>query len=241
MSWVNDLVSNSSASRHIAWAGEVEFGGCAEDDRTGRTVTLILRRPPVELASAHPFSAHTRRRKGFAGTQFEVNLQLVHGAGPIGMHSLMLLHWGASAKGETAKFLVGYDDPKHPFLACTRASAAGAGTRWMAAFIEVDGQSAAVDQRQRAAAESAMAPKKQEMKNSNLAHIFTKNPVFWQFIENTQGEHIGNQMEADGWLKMECNVSSKSELDSDSTAAARFTDLRMAFVDWQEAAGISTF
>jgi hypothetical protein len=233
--WMDDLVSASPAARHVAYAGEIEFAGCTEDDRTGRTVSFLLRRPVEDLSTAHPFSAHTRRRRGHAGTQFEAALQLLHGAGPGGMHSMMLLNWGAGPKGEIAKFLLTFDQEKHPFLVCQRAAKDQAPTRWMAAFVEIDETSQAVDQKQRAAVETALAPRKpkQQIRNSNLAAQFIKNPVFWQFIEQTYGEHVSDALEADGWLKLELKISSKAELDSGPMMNEMFDALRTEFVDWQ--------
>jgi hypothetical protein len=246
--WVNDLVDASPVARHVAYAGELEFAGCTEDDRTGRTVTFLLRRPLEDMTKAHPFSAHTRRRRGHAGTLFEVSLQLISGAGPTGMHSMMLLNWGAGPKGETAKFLLNFEEAKHPFLQCQRAAREQEATRWMAAFIETDDQSQAVDQKQRAAVERStsiiagteafvhgkepMRKPKQQIKNSNLAAQFIKNERFWKYLKEMHGHEVTSTNDADRALKWITDVSSKAEFDS-HPKDNWFDDLRGEFVQWQ--------
>lgn len=233
--WLNSLVDASPAKRHVAYAGELEFAGCTEDDRTGRTVTFLLRRPVEELSTSHPFSAHTRRRKGFAGTQFEASLQIIGGQGPVGLQSMMLLNWGASPKGETVKFLLNYEAEKHPFLVCQRAARDQEPTRWMAVFVETDDQSQVVDQAQRSAVEETLLPRKpkQQIKNSNLARLFTKNERFWKYMTEMHGFVATDEYDADMALKAFLQIDSKADLDRDDAAAAEFDDLRIDFVDWQ--------
>lgn len=266
--WLNSLVDASPAARHVAYAGEVEFGGCTEDDRTGRTVTFLLRRQKEELDSSHPFSAHTRRRRGHAGTQFEASLQLIDGQGPIGMRSMMLLNWGASPKGETVKFLLTFEDEKHPFLVCQRAAKDAQPTRWMVVFAETDDQSQVVDQQQRAAIEgvhrnicvecnsrlrieasgphqgtlrghlasctAATSPPKlkQQIRNSNLAAMFIKNPRFHQFMRDIHGFHATDEHDADLALKALLGIDSKADLDAPA-GGEMFKSLREEFVEWQ--------
>lgn len=235
--WLDDLVDASPAASHIAYAGEIEFAGCTEDDRTGRTVTFLLRREKEDLLKAHPFSAHTRRRRGHAGTQFEMSLASLNEKGnePIGMFSVMLLNWGASPKGETVKFLLGFEQEKHPFLVCQRAGKDQPGTCWMAAFIETDDQSQAVNQKQREKVEQAatLRKPKQQIKNSNLAAQFIKNPRFWEFLNTTFGYRVKSTMEADGALKALTEADSKSQFDQPGIFGIRFNDLREEFVEWQ--------
>lgn len=231
--WLNTLVDASPAKRHIAYAGELEFAGCTEDDRTGRTVTFLLRRSVEELMTAHPFSAHTRRRRGHAGTLFEASLQIIGGQGPAGMQSMMLLNWGASPKGETARFLLNYEAEKHPFLVCQRAGKDVQPTRWMAVFVETDDQSQVIDQAQRAAVEQALKPK-QQLKDSNLARVFTKNERFWKFMVEINGFHVTDEYEADAALKGYLGIDSKADLDRGGKATDDFAQLRQEFVEWQE-------
>lgn len=235
--WLNDLVDASPASRHIAYAGEIEFAGCTEDDRTGRTVTFLLRRPVEELLTSHPFSAHTRRRKGHAGTMFEMSLGALDDPKtgtlpPIGIFSVMLLNWGASPKGETTKFLLNFEQEKHPFLVCQRAAKDQQPTRWMAVFIETDDQSQVVDQQQRAAVEQIAAPKKQQIRNSNLAAMFIKNPRFHQFMRDIHGFHATDEHDADLALKALLGIDSKADLDA-PMGGEMFNALREEFVEWQ--------
>lgn len=270
--WLDDVVDSSPVASHVAYAGEIEFAGCTEDDRTGRTVTFLLRRPVEELSKAHPFSAHTRRRRGHAGTLFEVSLAVLEAAdptrAPAGVQSMMLLNWGSGPKGETTKFLLTFDEDKHPFLACQRVAREVAATRWMAVFVEVDDQSSPVNQTQRAALEFGGAgdpriegesvcmicracpiercicdvPRrkpKQQIKNSNLAAQFIKNPHFYAFLLDEFGYEVSNPREADVVLKALLMISSKAELDDTATQFPDdFDVMRETFVSWQQRKGI---
>lgn len=153
---------------------------------------------------------------------------------PIGILSVMLLNWGASPKGETAKFLLNYEAEKHPFLVCQRAAKDQQPTRWMAVFIETDDQSQVVDQAQRAAVEQTMLPRKpkQQIKDSNLARLFTKNERFWRFMVETFGFHVTDEFEADVALKAHLQIDSKADLDR--APNEDFAQLREEFVVWQE-------
>jgi hypothetical protein len=231
-SWLDDLVDSSAVKRHVAWAGELEFKSATESDRAGRTVQFLLRRQQQELASAHPFSAHTRRRRGHAGTMFLMSLEPLNGGPPLA-GGAMLLNWASTPKGETVTFLINYEAERHPFLSCTRAGKDQEPTRWMAVFIEEDEQSAPVDQVQRAAVEQALTRKpKQQIKDSNLARLFTKNERFWRYMREEHGFHVTDEFEADVALKALLGIDSKADLDREPHED--WTLLREAFVQWQE-------
>lgn len=229
--WLDSLVDASPIARHVAWAGEVSFLRASEDDKTGRVVMLMLHRRPEELRTAHPFSAHTRRRRGHAGSMFEAAFSPI-GLGPDFAGGVMLLNWGAAPKGETVTLLLNYESDRHPFFACTRAAKDQEPTRWMATFVEVDDQSAPVDRKQRDAVERPRKPK-QQIKNSNLAAQFIKNPRFWKYMTEMYGGEVDSDREADAALKLLLGIDSKAELDLPSKAA-EFDDLRIDFVDWQQ-------
>lgn len=234
-SWLDDVVDNSPAKRHVVWAGELEFKAASENDRVGRTVQFALRRPPNELGTAHPFSAHTRRRRGHAGAMFTMSLEPI-GPGQPMFGGAMLLNWSASPKGETVTFLINYEAEHHPFMGCKRAAKDVEPSRWMAVFVEEDDTSAPVDQQQRAAAEQALAPRKpkQQIRNSNLAAQWTKNPKFWKYMTEMFGFHVTSEQEADMALKAHLAIDSKADLDRGTMKAAEFEDLRIDFVEWQE-------
>lgn len=253
--WLDDLVDSSPAARHVAWAGEVSFLSAREDDRTGRVVQLALHRRPEELRTAHPFSAHTRRRRGHTGTVFEASFSPIE-AGPEFIGGMMLLNWGSGPKGDTATFLINFESERHPFLTCQRSAKDQPATRWMAVFVETDEQSAPVDQKQRERVEDIQRsvdvehaaellgvppPKrkpKQQIKNSNLAAQFIKNERFWRFAREAHGDlSVDNTADADTFLKHYCEVSSKAELDRVPYAMQEFDRLREEFVAWQQERG----
>jgi hypothetical protein len=259
--WLTDLVDKSPLKRHVAWAGELEFRSATESDRIGRTVQFTLRRQPKDLGTAHPFSAHTRRRRGRAGTMFTMSLDPI-GPGQAFVGGAMLLNWSASPKGETVTFLLNFEPERHPFLGCTRPAKGVEASRWMAVFVEEDDQSAPVDQHDRDAF-SALCPDpaiegqsvcmvcrkspaercicdvpakrkpKQQIKNSNLARIFTKSERFWKFLSEVHGFIATDEHSADDALKALLAIDSKADLDR-GMKAAEFEDLRIEYVDWQE-------
>lgn len=250
--WLDDLKGRPMA-RNVAWAGELVFAGANESDRGGRTVRFTVVRSAEEKGQAHPFAAHTMRRKGFAGTRFQMALTPFEECRlPEFLSEVILLGWTDGPKGATVTFGLPLDDIRlkhdgqnsqiisglqHPFIGCTRAAKGNAPSRWMAVFVELNDEDAPVDQVQRAKVEKP----KQKIRNSNLAAQFIKNPRFHEYLERRHGAGaILSAADADRWLKVACAIESKAQLDSEPTAAEVFDLLRQDFVDWQIARGYDT-
>ena len=234
--WLQGL-SDRPMAQHVAWAGELIFAGANESDRAGRTVRFTVVRSSEERGQAHPFAAHTMRRKGFAGTRFIMSLDRFEECqtGPSEFASeVILLGWTDGPKGATATFGLPLDAPTHPFLGCTRPAKGAVPSRWTAVFVELNDEDAPVNQVQRAKVEKP----KQKIRNSNLAAQFIKNPNFEQYVIQEHG--LTEEDNVDEWLKAACGITSKAELDRDQTAAREFDLIRQDFVRWQEQRGIDT-
>jgi hypothetical protein len=230
--WIDKLVSEHTR-KHIAWVGETEFCGAAEDDRTGRTVQFRLVRKPEELLAAHPFATYTRRRRGHAGTRFEAVFNAVEGWQVL--CEVMLLNWGDGPGGATVKFLLDLALDDHPFLKCTRRAKEKAGTAFMVVFMEVDDDNTIVNQEQR---ERVEGHSKQHL--SNVAAMMVKNNRLHLWLREIVDEDIAwDTQKSDQWLKETLSISSKAELDNEENiqAISGFHRLRAAFVEWQERQG----
>lgn len=234
--WLEDLADRPMA-QHVAWAGELVFAGATESDRSGRTVRFTVVRAEKERGQAHPFAAHTMRRKGFAGTRFIMGLDRFEDSktGPSEFSSeVILLGWTDGPKGATATFGLPLDSPVHPFLGCTRPAKDAVPSRWMAVFVELNDEDAPVNQVQRAKVEKP----KQRIRNSNLAAQLIKNPNFWRYLEDCFGGRVSTAEDADRLLKVAFSIDSKAQLDSEPDAAQAFDAMRETFVGWQVARGI---
>lgn len=238
--WINELTNEvaPSAKILIAWSGEVEFVKAAEDDSAGRTLKLKLIRPPE---GQHPFAQFTRRRRGQAGTRFNVAFAEIGGVQEL-MVELMLLNWAAGPRGEQVTFEVNAPDISHPFLHCRRASKDTPGTRWMITVVEIDDSEQAVQQEKQELVERAERIGNSQ-KLSNVARLLTKNENFHRFLRDTEDAEVEWNVDiADEWLKARCGIDSKAELDSSGPEAVRpivaFHKTRTRFVSWQEDQGL---
>lgn len=223
----------------VGWKGELEFAGCTEDDRAGRTVKFRLVRRPEELASSHPFATFTRRRGKMAGTIFEGSIFSV--ASPDAATyagELMLINWSDGPQGATVSFLLDPDSERHPFLGYSRPSKQEPGSRFMAVLLEKGDDGAVIDQEQRERAERVQKTGKTQTL-SNVAAMIIKNPRFHDFLREKIEAVDWSQSRADKWLKGVLKIDSKSALDDPKNAQviAGFHRIRKAFVTWQEEQG----
>jgi hypothetical protein len=240
--WIDSLVTTTAPTTavYIAWAGEVEFVGASESDSAGRRVKLRLVRPPEQSTQINPFAAFTRRRRGHAGTRFDVSVVAI-----VGLHESMmemaLANWADDPRGSTVTFILGNTEA-HPFMHDTRASKDQPGTRYMMTFVEKKDDETLVRQDQ-ADREVHRIRTGRSQTLSNAARLLTKNQRFWDWLRETQDDSLQwDTVTADHWLKSQCGVESKTELDADDTPEAaskiiQFHKLRAAFVDWQTAQG----
>jgi hypothetical protein len=218
----------------IAWKGEFEFCGATESDNGGRTVRFRLIKDPGE----HPFAKFTRKRGKRAGTIFAGAITRVKDASVAYSDEVMLAGWADGPQGATVTFWLSPDEPRHPFLGCSRATSGSPGDRFTAAFVELGDDGTAVDQEAAERHErAAQTGKYQHL--SNVAALFMKNHRFHDFLRDRVDLRDWNEDLADKWIKHICKIDSKSELDDpkNEQAITAFVRIKNRFVAWQEDMG----
>jgi len=60
---------------------------------------------------------------------------------------------------------------------------------------------------------------------ARLAGIWCNEPKFWRWIRTVGGPEIDNDMQAAAWIRAECEVASRVELDHNDRASMRFQEL----------------
>jgi hypothetical protein len=146
----------------------------------------------------------------------------------------MLAGWADGPQGATVTFWLSPDEPRHPFLGCTRASAQTPGDRFTAAFVELADDGTAVEQEAAERHEKAAQTGKYQHL-SNVAALFIKNPRFHDFLRDRVDLRDWTTDLADKWLKHYLKIDSKSELDDPKNrdAIAGFVRIKEKFVAWQ--------
>jgi len=244
-SWIDEVIAsaNPKTAQRIYWAGEVEFLSAAEGDVMGRTVKLRLVRGPEEHALVNPFAKATRKRKGFAGTFFEMTLSLL--GGPEGGDDTMtlstvLLGWSDGPKGATATLKISDEEEGgHPFMYFKRPSSEGPGTRWMAVFVELTDDVQPVNQQQAAICDSRIEnapvdhpPAKVKSYAQNAA-ILIQSPAFALYLqERVDGSRGWDAETIDTWLKAKLGITSKTELNAPGPARTAFDAIKSNYVEW---------
>lgn len=66
-----------------------------------------------------------------------------------------------------------------------------------------------------------------------IAGMLCRDPDFWTFINDTQGDEVTSEFECAAWLKMFLNIESRSELKTDKNARENFAKLRKGFESWK--------
>lgn len=227
-----------SSGRKIAWSGELEFSGANESDNGGRTVRFRLIRDPADLGLANPFATFTRRRGKRAGTIFMAAITRVKDASMAYSDEAMLAGWADGPQGSTVTFWLSPDDPRHPFLGCTRTTPQIPGDRFTAAFVELDEDGSAVEQEAVERHEQAKQTGKYQHL-SNVAALFIKNPRFHDFLCDRVKAWDWSSDSANKWLKSHLKIDSKADLDDpkNAEAIAGFVLIKQSFVSWQQDMG----
>lgn len=71
---------------------------------------------------------------------------------------------------------------------------------------------------------------------SKLAGMWCHDPNFSKFVQSIFYEcGIGADPSIDSFIKLECGIKSKIELDHDSIAAEKFHKIRHRFIEWTDA------
>jgi hypothetical protein len=240
MGWIDEVIAaaDPKAARHVYWAGAVEFLSAAENDVTGRTVKLRTLRGPEEFASINPFALATRRRKGHAGTFFEMTLSLL--GGPEGSevprsYATVLLNWSDGPQGATVTLKVSDDHVVHPFMFCKRPSAGVLGTQWMAVFVEQTNDEQPVDQTkaQFTIRDSRIENDRPIMSYAQNVGILIKSAAFALYLqERVDGNREWDAESIDTWLKAKLGIKSKTELNLPCPARTACEAIRSNYIEW---------
>ena len=86
-------------------------------------------------------------------------------------------------------------------------------------------------------------PKAEAPKGGALARLaaqFCADPQFWQFVDETFSDHITTADQCALWMRCQCEIRSRAELDSNEEAAEHFhMYIRKPFVTWKAKRGIA--
>lgn len=205
----------------ISFKGELEFSGCHEDDRSGRTVRFRIVKRPEDQGLAHPFAGGRRRKAKIPGTRFFSTFASVQSGDVVHFGETMLLGWTDGPGGSFVTLLLDNESDAHPFLGYSRASRGAPGTRFMGALAEIDDD----ETPRRAEPEPEKHEHKAGRKTSNDAAILSKDSRFHDWLNEHVRTDDWTEKSADDWIKGVCRISSKRELDADSPALERYLKL----------------
>lgn len=201
-----------------AWQGEMEFLGATWNDRDGRSAALRLIGTPGD-DSEHPFKHFTRSRGGRGGTRFQLSMSKV-GTEEATMCEVMLIDWMENAGGRSVRFWVDPEPDRHPFEGLMRANGGTPGDKLMVAIIEVNDQDEVVEESERT--------KHHGQRLSNYAALLCREERFrdwmWQTAitkRKTERSEWTEALAAE-YIRKVCGISSRSELDRNEIAAAKF-------------------
>lgn len=139
---------------------------------------------------------------------------------------VQLAAWSESHSGG-CKVVLWLADPSDldAFRALTVRKGNTAGHRFMAVFVEVDDDERPV-QRNTAAKGGALA---------RLAAQLCDDPSFWHFVEEQFDQCILDANQCADWMREQCGIASRAELDSNEDAAEYFhTYIRKPWLAYQQ-------
>lgn len=207
-------------SDDIAWQGEFEFLGASWNDRDGRMVMFRVVEAANDKSYEHPFKHFTRKRSGRTGTRFILSFARP-GEEEGESCEVMLVDWTENAGGRSVKFWVDPDPDRHPFEALRRPVGGTTGDTLMVALVELGDDDTVQSQTEM---DEKGRPKQ---RLSNLAAMMCREPAFHAFLAQHVKLKPGrtvkwNEEEATRWVRHVCEVESRSYLDRDPIAAAKF-------------------
>ena len=227
----------------VAHQGMLELLDASWGLTDGRQVKFRLVEGPGELG-VHPFKHFTRRRGGRVGTRFHVVFVHVDSEKQFDTMEVMLAGGGEPlGQGQWVKFWLDDESSNHPFAGYRGRGKDKPGDIFGAAFVEVADDDEPVDQEKRARLEHGTR-RKQHL--SQFAALLSTNQNFLQYLtEKAEVEGIlrpAQWWEADDhvarWIRWVCQISSRSELDTNEKAARIFHEkVRKPFNDWYGVSG----
>lgn len=139
---------------------------------------------------------------------------------------MQLLSWSNSATGGPKVVIALPDeDALEPFKRMTLRKGKRAGQRFMAVLVEVDDQEQPVEQ------------ERSGPKPSQVAYLLCNDPDFQRWANANQWDvPVTNADEARTYICTRCGVDSRSDLDRDAMAAAKFDLLHDEFSEYTRTA-----
>lgn len=137
---------------------------------------------------------------------------------------LQILGWAESDKGgRTVKFQCAGDDADHPFKGFKSKA------RFAVVFVEIGDDEQPVKQPEQASPATGI-------RLSNTCALLCKDRDFWAWIEDaTWGVPVHSEQKCAEVIKDLLDIESRSDLDSDERAAAKFvTDVLTPYNEWRK-------
>lgn len=216
----------------VIFAGDVSLEKAVWDNVWGMYILLKLSQLPEDKGHPNPFKKFTKRKKGKVGTRFGAVFTLSDGS-TFYQDEVMLKNWADGSTGWTLHLWVNSNDAGvHPFMDAENKSV------FALAMVELDDDNTVIDQVKRDRVESA--PKKMARKRtlSNYAAMLCREPMFMRYLGDAYGlgsePAFANEV-ATNWMREFLKIKSRSELDTDTLAAARFhKQIRWPYRNWVE-------
>jgi hypothetical protein len=134
---------------------------------------------------------------------------------------VMLLQWAeSSTRGRTVTFLLDNEGEAHPFRDFTIKSGKRAGQRFMCVLVQIDDDEQPVEQRQ---------------KLSQLAFLYCRDPIFWQWASERSFATVNSEDTARAWLLELLGIGSRSDIDKTQENERKFEMLvKIPFTSYRE-------
>lgn len=225
----------------IAYKGGFELLDAKWDLLSGRTVKFRLMEEPAKPMLIHPFVSFTRRRGGRVGTRFHMAMTVIGKDEPMFNGEVMLMSGGQPlGQGFWVSFWIDDEADHHPFAGYRGRKGDTPGDMYSAAFVELDDDDSAIDQRKRALVEDAHARASQKL--SQYCYLLCNNEMFILYLEerepvNEEAQTIkwwAIEDRVARWVRWRCNIGSRGDLDTNKEAARIFHEqIREPYADWR--------
>lgn len=219
----------------VAWHGIVKMHEAKWTDKDGSTVTFRLPMDKDAENRRNPFQSFTKRRKGKAGTRFEMNCQRVTDSEPelVYASEVMLAGWNDSqTTGHTVKFWLSSDALGHPFEGYDRKL-----DEFAVSLVELDDDQEPINQNMRRRVEEGARTPSERV--SFVAAMMCKDPVFYTWIRSHDpmvGDvQLNREEQCRRYMLQILAIESRAVLDRDPLKAEQFHEwIRKPFVQWRE-------
>lgn len=225
----------------VAYTGGFELLDAKWDLNHGRTVKFRLMEEPGRPILMHPFASFTRRRGGRVGTRFQMVMTRNGSEEPMFNGEVMLMSGGQPlGQGFWVSFWLDDEADHHPFAGYRGRRGDTPGETFSAAFVELDDDDEPIHQDKRGRVEEAHARAGQKL--SQYCYLLCNNEMFLQYLSEramVNGKQYtaawwAEKNRSARWIRWKCAIESRSELDTNTTAARIFhEEIREPYADWR--------